>query len=77
LHPAYEFLFAGRDRYRTFFVPQRAHGKEFVPARLTAQRWNSQDSPENRHDSLHTFGRNALQFEVAANPAMSVEQNAK
>jgi len=77
LHPACESLFAVRDRYRTFFAPQRAHGKEFVPARLTTQRWNPEDSPENRRDSLDTLGRNALQFEVAANPAMSVEENAK
>jgi hypothetical protein len=60
-----------RGAYR-FFSPQWPHRKEFVAARFTSQRRKSQQSPEEGYRARHEFRRNALQFEVAADPAMRI-----
>ena len=60
-----------RCSYR-FFAAQRAHRKKFMPARFTAHRRKTQQSSEESHHPRHVLRRNALQFEIAADPAMRV-----
>jgi hypothetical protein len=64
-------------RHGSLFPSQRSHGKKLVPAGCAAQRREPEDPPGNRSYTRHVLSRNALQFQVAANPAMSVEEGAK
>jgi hypothetical protein len=70
-------LLSWRGRRARRFPLQRAHGKKPMAAGFAAQRGESEDSPENRGHARHARGGNALQFQVAANPAMRVQQRAK
>jgi len=63
-------------RYR-FFAAQRAHGKKFIAAWFATQRGKSQQPPKERHHARHELRRNALQFEIAANPAMRINNVAE
>jgi hypothetical protein len=65
-----------RCSYR-FFAPQGTHRKKLMPARFTAQRWNTQQPSEESHHAWHMLRRNALQFEIAADPAMRVNNVAE
>jgi hypothetical protein len=72
-----DLLLAVGGRHGPLFPAQRSHGKKLVPAGCAAQRGEPEDTPGNRSYTWHTLGRNALQFQVAANPAMSVEEGTK
>jgi hypothetical protein len=48
-----------------------------MPARVTAQRREPQDATEKSGDAGNVFGRDAVQFQVAANSAMRVQKCAK
>src|SRR5436853_5059523 len=48
-----------------------------MPAGCAAQRREPEDAPKDGRHAWHMLGRNVLQFEVAANPAMSIEERAK
>jgi hypothetical protein len=64
-------LSLGRGSYR-LLPTQWTHGKKFMSARFTAQRWNTQQPSEESYDPRHVLRRNALQFEIAADPAMRI-----
>ena len=70
-------LLALGGRHLTLFPSQRPHGKKLMPTGRAAHRRKPEDPPEDRRHALYTLGRNALQFQVAANPAMSVEEGAQ
>jgi len=70
-------LLAGRGSRRSVFASQRSYRKKLMSAGHAAQRREPEDSPKDRSHARHMRGRNVLQFEVAANPAMSIEERAK
>jgi len=72
-----DLLLAVGRRYGPPFPAQRSHRKKLVPAGCAAQRREPEDPPGNRSYTRYVLGRNALQFQVAANSAMSVEEGAK
>src|SRR6267378_5531578 len=59
------------------FPAQRSHRKKLMPAGFTPQSREPEDPSEYRCPTWHTRGRDAPQFEVAANPAMGIEKSAK
>jgi len=63
-----------RCRFVRLFSKQGTHGKKFIPAGFAAQRGEPQNSPDDCGRTRHILGRDVLQFVVAANPAMSVEE---
>ena len=73
----YLALLALLSPHRTLFPSQWSHGKKLVPARLAAQRRKPEDPSENRSCARHALGSDALQFEVAANPAMREQECTK
>jgi len=70
-------LVARRSCRRTLFPPHRPHGKKIIPAGFTTQCRKIEDAPENPGCARYARGRDALQFEVPANPAVCVEESAK
>jgi hypothetical protein len=72
-----DLLLAMGGHHGPLFPSQRSHGKKLVPAGCAAERREPEDPPGNRSHTRHVLGRNALQFQVAANPAMSVEEGAQ
>ncbi len=73
----YLALLALLSPHRTLFPSQWSHGKKLVPAGRAAQRRDPEDPPENCCRAGHMLRRDALQFEVAANPAMGIEKRTK
>jgi len=71
------YLLALRGRHGSLFSSQRSHRKKLMPAGFAAQSREPEDSPEYRCPTRHTRGRDAPQCEVAANPAMGIEEGAK
>jgi hypothetical protein len=59
------------------FPPHRPREKKLMTAGLTPQHRKSQNSPEEGHHTWYVFRGNALQFEVAADPAMRINNVAQ
>ena len=67
-------LAAVRRGHRAFFAAQRSNGEKFMPAGLAAQRGNSKQSANERRRARNSLRGDPLQFEIAANPAVCIEQ---
>ena len=70
-------LLALRGRHGPLFPSQRSHRKKLMPAGFAPQSRESEDPSEYRCSTRNTRGRDAPQCEVAANPAMGIEERAK
>jgi hypothetical protein len=58
-------------------VAQRPQGKEFVTAGFATQRGDSKQTSRDGSQTRNVFGRDTLQFKVAAISAMGIEKGAK
>ena len=59
------------------FSSQRAHRKKLMPAGFAAQRRQPQYPSKQRRPARHVLAGDALQFVIAANPAMRIQKAAK
>lgn len=59
------------------FLPERPYRKEFVPARHATIRRHSQEPADAGCLAGDMFCRDALQFQVAADSAVGIQQNPK
>src|SRR6266478_8236687 len=73
------FFFSSRRRHTRFDCDWSSDvcSSDLMPAGFAAQSREPEDSPEYRCPTRHTRGRDAPQCEVAANPAMGIEEGAK
>jgi hypothetical protein len=66
-----------RGSFSPFSPPHRTYGKKFVTAGITPQRRHTEHSPKNGRRTRHMLRGDVLQFEVAANPAVRINDVAK
>ncbi len=77
IHYFKDLLLAWRGRRGSLCAPQRSYGKKLVPAGFAAQRGDSQKASDDGCRAGDALCRDALQFQVAADSAVRIQESAK